>query len=185
MTRFNYLVRARRSSVPRALPVLAIDNRIRGPLGALVATVALTAILCTVQFARLQAAGRTYAAASAQIAADAPALAAVDALRARLSVLAQLDAAVSAMRRSSLARADELAWIGNHLPQQTWLTSLRYEDGAYWLEGTADHAAAVGAALDALHDPAHDVTPQLLSLRDNAGAAGPRFEYRLRLQAAP
>jgi Tfp pilus assembly protein PilN len=106
----------------------------------------------------------------------------VNALRERVARRRGLSDDLTAMRRASLAHTSELTWIGNRLPAETWLRSLRYENGRYTLEGTCARATAVGAAILALRDAAHAAIPQLVSLRDDRSAAPTSVRFTLRLQ---
>jgi Tfp pilus assembly protein PilN len=181
--RFSYLPPAP-TPAPVTLPTLAVDNRIRGPLAALLGTLVLTLLVSFVQLARLEAASRVDAAAVARLAADEPALRDLAALHAQVVQLRALSESVGEIRRSSLARANELAWIGNQLPPGTWLTAVRFEDGAYTLEGSADRAPAIGLAMTALRDDAHALNPQLVSLHDDPTPSGRRVRYTVRLEVS-
>lgn len=172
-------------SLGSPLRVVAIDNRIRGPLTALIATVILTSTVSLVQLARLRTAQAAYVRASIQLTADEPRIRGIDALRAHVLRQTQLSAYVAGVRRISLGQANELIWIGNRLPAQTWLRVLRYENGSYSLEGTADRAAAVGTAMLALHDETHATIAQLVSLQDDGSTSATRIRYSLRLQTQP
>lgn len=183
MTRFNYLRAPARKPVFVLSGTFAIDNRIRGPLAALVATFILTGALSLVQFSRFTAAQRAYVAQSQRLLARAAQVEAVTALRATTVRKSRLIAHVDAVRRMSLAHANELAWIGNHLPADTWLGVLRYEHGSYSLEGASERAAAVGSAMLALRDNPRSTLPKLVSLRDDADTSGAaRIRYTLRLE---
>jgi Tfp pilus assembly protein PilN len=182
--RFNYLGGAREPFAAK-LNTIAIDNRIRGPLAALLATIVLTATLSVVELARLRAAQDAYATVSQGLAADQHAVDEVNVLRANVLAKLHLSDRVAAIRRSSLAHANELTWIGNHLPAKMWLHVLRYENSGYSLEGTSERATAVAAALLALHDEAHGLVPQLMSLEDDANASTIRVRYRLHIEAQP
>jgi Tfp pilus assembly protein PilN len=176
VTRFNYLQRGR----PQLrFATVAIDNRIRGPLVALFATLLLTAILSSAQLVRLQAAQHAYAAASTRLLNAEAAVARTRALHGRILAASRLAARVDGIRRASLVHANELTWIGNHLPAHVWLVALRYEGGTYSLEGTSDRASAVGAAMDALNDGSHPIVPQLVSLHDDGSTGATRVRYRL------
>lgn len=182
MTRFNYLAARGPTFATRSIRV-AIDNRIRGPLAALLATVVVTAALGAVQLVRLHVAQASYARATIRLVATQAAVRSVEAQRQRVLRRTRLHDYVASMRRASLAHANELTWIGNRLPAQTWLRSLRYESGRYSLEGSCDRAAAVGTVLLALRDDTHAAVPQLMSLRDDGSAAtGRRVHFTLRLQ---
>ncbi len=178
--RFNYLADARaRRRAPR-VDAIAVDNRVRGPLAALAATVALTAMVSVVQLDRLHAERASYLRVEDRAASLRIQLDALFALRAHIVTQARLRDALDAMRRTSNARIDEIAWIGNRLPAQTWLRSLRYDNDGYWLDGSSTRAAAVGASLLALADADHRTAPELVSLRDDPAA---RVSYSLHLHA--
>jgi Tfp pilus assembly protein PilN len=181
MTGFNYLGPSRRPSFPIRLTVVAIDNRIRGPLATLLATIVLTTTLSAVQLARLHAAQLAYVHASERLRAGEGAVRDIESRQARLRRLRELGDYVAGVQRASLARTNELAWIGNRLPAQTWLRTLRVERGVYSLEGTCDRVAAVGAVMIALRDEAHPAIPQLVSLHDDRTSAD-RVRFTLRLQ---
>jgi len=180
MIRFNYLAKPQRSFRPR-FGAVAIDDRVRGPLAALSAIIVLTSSLGLAQFTRLRAAENAYTRASIRLTADAPAVRAVETLRADVLRATRLDDGLGALRRTNLAHANELTWIGNRLPAHTWLRSLRYDSGGFWLEGTSERAAEVGAALLALVDAGHATIPQLVSLHDDPGGGSNRVSYSLRL----
>jgi len=182
MIRFNYLAKTRRPLFRSGFTTIAIDNRIRGPLAALIGTIVLTATLSMVQLARLHAAQSAYAAAALRLSADEPALDDLAALRKHVLDGTRLSERVAVIRRASLLHANELTWIGNHLPPQTWLTVLRYEGGSYSLEGTSDRASAVGTAMLDLHDAARATIPQLISLHDDGTGGATRVRYTLRVQ---
>ncbi len=184
MTRFNYLAAGPREYRFHRPEGLAIDNRIRGPLAALTAIVVVCAALVIVQFQRLEAAHSAYLVAAARV-NDEPERDRSSVLRLRLQSDVRLAQAVAAARRDSLTHANALAWIGNALPGQTWLHTLRYDHGVYVLEGSAARTDAVGLALLALHDPARGMYPRLVSVRDD-GTGGPiRVHYTLRIAAQP
>jgi Tfp pilus assembly protein PilN len=182
VTRFNYLAAPGRPWFTPPPTVVAIDNRIRGPLAALLATIVVTAALGTVQLIRLHAAQDAYARASIRLQADELAIRDVDALRTRVARRRGLSDYADGLQRASLARTNELAWIGNRLPAHTWLRALRYENGRYTLEGSCARAAAVGAVILALRDETHAAIPQLVSLRDDHTAGATRVRFTLRLQ---
>jgi Tfp pilus assembly protein PilN len=185
MNHFNYLGEARRLRLPTIATTFAIDNRVRGPLTALFATLLLSAAVSLAQLSRLHAAQRAYAAASAQLAASNTSVAAIKQLRARVAAKTQLTALVVDVRRISLLHANELAWIGNRLPPDTWLNALRYENGSYSLEGTSKRVGAVGSAILALRDNDLAPVPRLVSLHDVAGDVAAPVHYALRLEAHP
>jgi Tfp pilus assembly protein PilN len=181
---FNYLAGKRRTASGSRPRGITIENRIRVPLAAFVAAVTLAASLSLVQLTRLHAAQERYDRASLRLIAGEPALRETAALREDILRGTRLIDSVAALRRTSLDRANELAWIGNRLPPHAWLRALRFENGAYTLEGTSDRTAAVGAAMLALRD-GRTTLPQLVSLRDDGGSAPTRVHYTLRVETHP
>jgi hypothetical protein len=176
--RFNYLAPPRRFRFA-ATTRLAIDNRVRGPLAALMGTVVLTAALSAVQLERLHAARSAYERAAISFTAGEAGLRGVTALREEVIRRTQLDSSATAVRQASLSHADELIWIGNRLPARTWLRTLRYENSGYLLEGISDRA--VGEAMNALHNRDRGTVPQLVSLQTDAGDGPARVRYTLRV----
>ena len=181
MIRFDYLHPARRAPLRVCCGTFAIDNRVRGPLLALFATLAVTAAAGMVQLERLHAAQHAYARAAAALIANEPAVRDAAALQERAARSARLSDDVDDVRRSGLQHANDLAWIGNRLPAQTWLHALRFEDGAYSLEGTSVRVSAVGAAMLALRDVDRATVPQLVSLQVDPTAGAAPIRYRLRI----
>ena len=183
MKGFNYLAAAQRRKPLAFGTTIAIDNRIRGPLAALVAIVVLTCAIGAVQLSRLGAAAQAYSVTSAQLAASELTVRSVKRLRARLDAQAQVADRIDEIRRTSLQRVSELAWIGNHLPRDTWLHAVRYEDGTYSLEGSSARAGAVGNAILALRENTRAAAVRLVSL--HADASTKRIDYTLRLEPNP
>jgi hypothetical protein len=182
VNRFDYLGGLRRTSAASGSSSIAIDNRIRVPLAAFLAAITIAGAINLVQLTRLHAAQRSYARTSLHLMLDEPALREAGVLRARIVRETQLVEFVSGLRQTSLGRANELAWIGNHLPAHTWLRTLRYENGNYMLDGTSDRAAAVGTAMVALRDATHATATQLVSLHDDGGSTEPHVRYTLRVE---
>jgi Tfp pilus assembly protein PilN len=185
VTRFDYLPHRGHSGVAIRRLGLVIDNRIRGPLAALIATLILVALLAGASIVRLHSAQDAYIAASGRLANDASALAQVREIRADALDGTRLIEHAAQLRATNVRSADELVWIGNRLPAHVWLRSLRKENDGYVLEGTALHVSDVGAAILALHDRTHPTVPQLVSLRNDPGASPARVNYRLRVPTLP
>jgi Tfp pilus assembly protein PilN len=182
MIRFNYLDDARHRSFNLTF---AIDNRIRGPLFALVAIVLVTVALTMVQLVRLRAAHEAYLMTSARLADGTAAVAQIKSLQARIDGKVQLTARVAEIRESSMSKTTELAWIGNHLPRDTWLRTLRLEHGTYSLEGTSTHVASVSGAMMALNDSSQTVVPRLISVHTDVSDPSAPVTYALRLDPRP
>ncbi len=185
MKRFNYLGSRTFATRRRLHARLAVDDRIRGPLSALAATVALTATIAAIQLARLHAAQDAYAVCARRLAVSERNVASIRTLQRHVDVEARLARRLNDLRSESLNNVARIAWVGNHLPHDTWLRSLRYENGTYSLDGTAARMAAVGNAMLALHVDDRTGMPQLVSIRDDRNDATARIEYTLRLEQAP
>lgn len=185
MIRFNYLADPRHAAGHPSKLTFAIDNRIRGPLAALVAVVLLTATITIIQLARFHAAQRVYAVTSARLALGLAAVARIKPIKARIDAKERLAERVAGIRQSSLQNTAELAWIGNHLPHDAWLRTLRFEHGVYSLDGTSAHIVEVSSAMMALHDSRRAIVPRLVSLHDDATDDNGRVHYSLRLESRP
>lgn len=181
MTRFNFLA-ATQPKRPR-LREMTIAARLRAPLGALAGTAALVAALYTVQTVRLHVASEWHDNALVRLAQSEAAVRQIKSLDANVARRSALAAAVIEVQRSGTRRANELAWIGNTLPSETWLSSVRVDAGNYALEGGAKRVAAVGAALLALRSNSALGIPRLLSVTDEGTAVPGTVRYVLRLEA--
>jgi Tfp pilus assembly protein PilN len=182
MTRINYLEPSRRLPRLRLVRTIAIDDRIRGPLAALSATILVTLLTGLLEFDRLRVAQAVDARAAAHLAAVGTTLQDIATQASAARRATRVFAQIAAIRAANFRHADDLVWIGNHLPPQTALSSVRYEDGTYSLEGSSERPAAVAAAMIALHVGESTGTPQLVSLRADDGAALNSFRFSLKLQ---
>ncbi|GAC1416189.1 MAG: hypothetical protein NVSMB5_06230 [Candidatus Velthaea sp.] len=182
MNRFNFI--AVRRPMDFTIDKMTVPPRLREPAGALAATAALVTVLYGIQTIRLQEASERHGTAVARLARSEAAIRHFKMLDAEIARRSRLAAAVIDVQRSGVRRANELAWIGNRLPSETWLSSIRVDAGSYALEGGSERVAAVGAAMQSLRGNPTLGTPQLQSVTDDASAASSRVRYALRLESA-
>jgi len=86
---------------------------------------------------------------------------------------------VLAAQRASIADANAIARIGNRLPPQTWLTSLRAERTGTWsIGGRSTQIEQIGATLATIGRLAPAAAPRLVSLEAN-GERGRLLDFRI------
>ena len=178
MTRFNY------APPPFAgLGALRLSfghHALRGPLCALAASLILVALTSTVQALRLHALDREAGAIAARRAVLEPALTRLHATQRAVSRLEQLAAANSTVRSSGGLSANEIASIGNALPIDAWLTTLRVTPRTIALEGRTARVRTVAATLSALERVRGVAAVRLLSA--HADAARPIVTYTIEVE---
>jgi len=182
LTRFNFLVEGRTFRPTFQAPRVA--SRIRAPLGALFASAGLACALYIVQIVRLHDIDQSYRLAQLRLSESEIAVHAIKALHTEVAKRWTLAAAVVNVQRSGLRRANELASIGNRLPHDAWLSSIRYDATGYALDGKSQRIAAVGAAMTALARKPNFGVPHLLAISDDGGVDSKRIHYALRLEQA-
>ena len=148
MRRINYLVTWSERHAGVALPQ-TIAPPLRGPLAALACAIAFVIVVWGVQHARLHAAQRDGAGLARRLAAAEPQIARVRTVEREVARLRTLGERVAQIRRSGTLRASEVAVVGNRLPPDAWLTSLRADHAALALEGRSARLAAVATTLAA------------------------------------
>jgi len=178
--RFNYLAAP---AVPfGGFGKRVIDQQLRPPLVCLAGTLVLVAAIYGVESFRVTDAAHRYEAYVQKLSASDAAMHDVKILEARVRELQRVSLRVNDIQQSGVLGANQLAWIGNHLPKDTWLAVLRRDNGAYSLEGSADRVAAVGSAMTALRENPSLGTPRLITMSDDPGKKGSLIRYTLRLE---
>lgn len=158
---------------------LTVPASLRAPLAVLACSVALVAVLWTVQHVRLLAAERDGADYARRLAAAETGFARVRSVERDVVRLRALAGRMAAIRRSGPQRADEIATLGNRLPPDAWLTSLRADRVALTVEGHGARLGTVGSTIAGLaHLPPY-AEVRLLSVREDAARAG--VDYALAL----
>ena len=128
----------------------ALSPELRSPLAALGAALAVLGVLLGVQAARLERLQRVADTTQERVTALAGDLARAraaqsDLVRLRLTI----ERAVS-VRRSGDVAANEIAAIGNALPEGAWLTALRRTDAGTAIDGASSSLQVVAASLELL-----------------------------------
>ena len=181
MRRINYLPSWSERHIGVTLPILATE--LRAPVAALAGAIALAGVLWAVQETRLHAAERDGAVYAEQLAATQFDVARVHAVERDVERLRALDERVDALRRSGTARANEIAALGNQLPADAWLSSLRTDRGMLALEGHGTRLAAVGSAIASLAALPAYRTARLVAVHEDPVHAG--VTYALSLEPKP
>ncbi len=181
MKRINYLPSWSERHVGVALPPVAAE--LRAPLAALAGAIALAGVLWSVQATRLNAADREGAAKAEQLAALQLDVARVRAVEHDVARLETLGERVETIRRSGALRANEIVALGNRLPADAWLSSLRADRGALAVEGHGARLTAVGEALASLAAlPAYGAA-RLVAVHEDPVRSG--VTYALALEPKP
>jgi hypothetical protein len=133
------------------LPPRSIAPHLRGPAAAVVAALLVVAATGTIEVRRAEELDATLAIASERAARTADTAERAAALDAEVLRLRRLDAALGQIRRDAVLRVNDLASIGNHLPERTWLTAVRTDRGGAWtIEGRSARLPEIGATLAGL-----------------------------------
>jgi Tfp pilus assembly protein PilN len=177
MRRINYLPSWSERHIGVALPALAAE--LRAPLVALAGAIALAGVLWAVQATRLRAAEHDGAAIAERLAAMQLDVARVRTVERDVERFRALDERVEALRRSGAARANEIAALGNRLPPDAWLSSLRADRGTLALEGHSARLAAVGTTLASLAAlPAYGAA-RLVAVHEDPARSGVTYALSL------
>ena len=180
MTRFNYLIgwTERHAGVTLGS---AFAPALRGPLIALACAFAVVFVSWALQRTRLADADARSAEYTRRAAAIATDVARVRAVEREVAQLRTLALRAGAIRRSGAQRASEIAALGNRLPSDAWLTSVRADRTALALEGRGERIETVAAALTGLARLPPYTGARLLSVREDPVGRG--VTYALALDA--
>jgi Tfp pilus assembly protein PilN len=181
MTRTDYLV-SRWERLLGVAPPTVVPQTLRGPLIAFIASLGLIASLGIVQAVRLDYARHDVDIATQRLARDEAALRQLDAVELEIRQLRALDREIDRISQTGVHGTSAVAAIGNQIPHDAWLSSIRRERDGYVLEGGARHVSTVSrtlAALAALHGTG---PARLVSLAE--APAGRGFRYAITLGAS-
>jgi Tfp pilus assembly protein PilN len=178
MKRTNYLVTRSERLVGVALPRTA-PARLRGPLAALLGSLALVGALDGVQVTRLASTAHEGRLAADRLAAGEGAVLRVRAVENDVVRLRGLVQRVTEIRRSGPAQAGALAALGNGVPADAWLASIRVEHGGYTVEGRGARLSAVGTTMAALASVPAAGAARLLDVHDRADRSGVSYAISL------
>jgi Tfp pilus assembly protein PilN len=163
--RLNYL----RTPSERLFGVpLRVGTHARAPLAALGAALLLVATVWFLEEARLSAAQRAGLDAAAHLRSIAPELAQTHALEAEVAHLRALNRLVDDLARSGTRSANRLALLGNRLPREAWLTTIRVQGRDIALEGRGAKLATVGSTLATLQHLPGYASARLVTIRRDA-----------------
>jgi Tfp pilus assembly protein PilN len=144
---------------------LQVDAHARAPLAALCAALLVVATVWFLEEARLGAAQRAGLDAAARLRSIAPELARARALEAEIARLRALDRLVDDLAWSGARSASRLALLGNRLPREAWLTTIRVQGRDIALEGRGARLATVGNALATLQRLPGYASARLVTVR--------------------
>jgi Tfp pilus assembly protein PilN len=136
-----------------------------------------------VQETRLRAAEHDGAAYAERLTATQLDVARVRAVERDVDQLRTLGERVDAIRRSGALRANEIAALGNRLPADAWLSSLRADSGTLAIEGHGARLAAVGTAIASLAALPAYRTARLVAVHEDPVRFG--VTYALSLEPKP
>ena len=182
MRRINYLSSWSERHLGVALPS-PITAELRAPMASLAGAIALAGVLWAVQQTRLHAAEHDGAAYAERLSATQLDVARVRAVEHDVELLRMLGDRVDAIRRSGALRANEIAALGNRLPADAWLSSLRADRGMLALEGHGTRLAAVGTAISSLAALPAYRTARLVAVHEDPVRSG--VTYALSLEPKP
>ena len=178
MRRINYIVTWTERHAGFALPA-AIAPSLRGPLAALACSIAFAGVVWGVQHARLDAVERDGAGLARRLAASERDVARVRTIERDVTRLRALGERVARIRRSGTLRASEIAVVGNRVPPDAWLTSLRADRSALALEGRGARLAAVGTTIAGLAGLPAYAGARLISVHDDPAGFGVTYAIAL------
>jgi Tfp pilus assembly protein PilN len=176
--RINYLPSWSERHIGVALPPV-VAPELRAPLAAFAGALALAGVLWGLQSTRLHAAEADGAVYAERLAATQPEIARVRAIERDVDRLEALGERVATIRRSGTLRANEIATLGNRLPPDAWLSSLRADRGTLAVEGHGARLAAVGSAIASLAAlPAYGAA-RLVAVHEDPVRAGVTYALSL------
>ena len=181
MRRINYLPSWSECHIGMTLP--AVTAELRAPLAALAAAIALAAALWAVQQTRLSAAERDGAVYAERLAETQLDVARVRAVEHDVERLRALRERVDTIRRSGALSANAIAVLGNRLPADAWLSSVRADHGTLALEGHGARLAAVSSAIASLAALPVYRAARLVSVHEDPARSG--VTYALSLEPQP
>jgi Tfp pilus assembly protein PilN len=176
MKRVDYL----RPTVRRfRLGLAPASAKLRHALAALSLMAFAVGTTATVEAGRLAGLQRAGVALAEQLARADAGAARARLLQRELARLRGVALRVAATRRSGPAEANEIAALGNRLPPDVWLTSLRIAPDAIALEGRSARLEAVAAAMRALARSPHVAEARLVNAHEDTLHGGVAYAIAL------
>lgn len=155
---------------------------LRSPLIAIAGTLALLLVVDAIECHRLSDARERKTIDAQRLVQSTRAVAGVRQIESERRRLEQLADHISSIQSFDRSQANTLAWIGNQLPGDLWLSNLRTDGGAFVLEGVSDRLVSIGSAMLALHSDLRAGKPHLVSIATDPRNRTKSFRYALRLE---
>ncbi|MDB5042145.1 MAG: hypothetical protein JWN27_2871 [Candidatus Eremiobacteraeota bacterium] len=178
MKRFNYL----RSRTERAFGV-AVPSlwgaQTRRELWWYAAAIGIVCAVWLVQQTRYQRLEHDGASLATRLALTRVVAERVSAIERDMARMGRIATSIARVRASGSLLANELATIGNTLPDDAWLTSVRVAPRALSIEGRSRHVRGVAAALAGLSGVAGSGPVRLLAMRLDAARAEMTYSIAL------
>ncbi|HTJ26563.1 MAG TPA: PilN domain-containing protein [Candidatus Limnocylindria bacterium] len=178
MTRIDYLV-SRWELLLGVAPPAAVPRTLRDPLIALLASLVLLGVLAGVQAARLAHARRDVEIVRQRLAQDDSALRRLDALEVEVRRLHAIDGEIDRIAEAGAHSVSAVAAIGNRIPKDAWLSSIRRDHDGYVLEGSARRLSLVSRTLAALAALPATGRARLVSVQDAPAGRGVGYAITL------
>jgi Tfp pilus assembly protein PilN len=176
--RFNYLRSRTERAFGVALPSLWDDDT-RRDLWWYVAAIGIVCAVWLLQQARYQRLERDGASLATRLALIRVAAEHVSATERDLARMRRIATSIARVRASGRVLANELATIGNTLPDDAWLTSVRIAPRALSLEGRSRHVRGVAATLAGLSGVPGSGPVRLLAMRLDAARSEMTYSIAL------
>lgn len=182
MTSFNYLPR-NHDVRAKLRPSKRVDRGVRSQFIALAGTLVLLLVVDALDFERLHDVRQRHQIDTERLNQSDISVRHIKNLDRERGRLERMANNIVDIQHSGIIQANHLAWIGNRLPGDLWLSNLRSDNGTYILEGVTERLTAIGSAMLALgHDPAFH--PRLISVTRSSERNDRGFHYVLRLGAS-
>jgi Tfp pilus assembly protein PilN len=179
MRRTNYLLSWSERCAGIALP-RTLRPELRAPLAVLGCALALVVLLAAVQHERLRAVAAEGARYADQLGVAETRAARATAAERDVARIRTIAARLDALRSLGAERTAEIVRLGDALPAESWLTSLRADAAALTLEGRGARLSAVARTMADLAALRGYAGARLISLHDDA--ATPEVGYAIALE---
>jgi Tfp pilus assembly protein PilN len=176
--RTNYL-RSSSERITSTLVPLALPAPLRRPLAALLGALALIALVHVVQQARLGVATEEAHTLEERLRSTERRLARVRDLENEVSRLDALSDRIAALRRSGAVAANELATIGNGVPQDAWLSAIHTAPDGYGIDGSGARLADVGRTMISIARLHAFSGARLVAIHQDSARAAVRYSILL------
>ena len=182
MRRINYLPPRGHERLFNAATATFADRQIRSLTLAIAGAILIVFATWAIESVRLQAAERDANHYSSERVRTAAALQGAEKLEAHVTTLRAISASVVAIRRSAMLRESELASIGNHLPRGVWLADIRFDAGAWHIDGRSEKLSTIGSAMMSLRSSSNAQTTRLVSLHGSGKKGSSLIDYQFDLE---